>query len=136
MRLPKKMLLFVFFAGAFSAAHATGGNGTGGDDKKGEPTIAGVVNDSESKKPISGVTVSITGKGQDKKELVTDATGNFKAYQLASGEVTIVLEKKGYRTYKKENVAVKEGATLKITLEIDEYEDDGFFHPLLRMLDF
>jgi len=48
------------------------------DERKGDPSINGSVSDAESKKPVQGVTVSISGKGQDKKEtLTTDASGNF-----------------------------------------------------------
>ncbi|MBC7850121.1 MAG: carboxypeptidase regulatory-like domain-containing protein [Chitinophagaceae bacterium] len=105
------------------------------DDKKGEPSINGYVSDAESKKPVAGVTISIAGKGQDKREITTDASGNFKTYQLNPGEVTIILEKKGYRTYRKEGVLIKEGVTLKLTVDMEEYDDSGLFHPLLRMMD-
>ena len=106
------------------------------DDRKGDPLINGFVSDAESKKPVQGVTVSISGKGQDKKEtLTTDASGNFKTNQLAPGEVTIILEKKGYRTYRKEGVMIKEGTTLRLNFDIEENDDSGVFHPLLRMME-
>lgn len=105
------------------------------EEKKGDPSITGVVSDAESKKPVQGVTVSISGKNQDKKEsFVTDASGNFKS-TLQPGEVTIVLEKKGYRTYRKEGVLIKEGVTLKLNIDMEENDDAGLFHPLLRMMD-
>ena len=106
------------------------------DDRKGDPLINGFVSDAESKKPVQGVTVSISGKGQEKKEtLTTDASGNFKTNQLAPGEVTIILEKKGYRTYRKEGVMIKEGTTLRLNLDMEVNDDSGVFHPLLRMME-
>lgn len=118
------------------AMWASANTGEPKDDKKGEPSINGYVSDAESKKPVQGVTVSISSKGQDKKETITtDASGNFKSNQLAPGEVTITLEKKGYRTYRKEGVMIKEGTTLRINMDMEENDDAGVFHPLLRMME-
>lgn len=97
--------------------------------------------DANTKKPVQGVTVSITsatkGVDKDKKEIQTDAMGNFKVPQLPPGEVVIVLEKKGYRTQRKENVVIKEGVALKLNFDITEEDDDesDVFHPLMRMMD-
>lgn len=131
MKFTKKILLLAVLCVSVLWVHAN----EGGNDKKGDPSINGYVSDAESKKPIQGVTVSISGKGQDKKELITDASGNFKTTQLMPGEVTILLEKKGYRTYRKEGIVIKEGITLRLNLDIEEDDDAGVFHPLLRMMD-
>lgn len=134
MQLAKTLLLSGLLLGTGTAAIA----GNGKEDKKGgEPTVvSGAVSDADSKKPVSEVTVSITAKGQDKKVLTTDKDGNFKSGQLMPGEVTITLEKKGYRSYKKENVTIRDGAALKLSFELEQQEadDDSVFHPLLRML--
>lgn len=134
MQLAKIVLLSGLMICSGTAAIA----GNGKQEKKGgEPTlVSGVVSDADSKKPVSEVTVSISAKGQDKKVLVTDKEGNFKSGQLIAGEVTITLEKKGYRTFKKENVIIKDGASLKLIVELEQQEedDDSVFHPLLRML--
>lgn len=110
----------------------------GSDDRgKPEPAISGIVSESGSKKPVSGVTVSISGKGQDKKEFVTDAAGNFKVPQMPAGELIIILEKKGYKTFRKEGVTLKEGVPLKLNFDIsnDSASDESdVFHPL-RMID-
>ncbi len=134
MRLTKKAILLSFFLLPVLGAMANQDKRTGG----GEPSVTGTVADADSKKPVTGVTVSITGKGLDKKEtLTTDGNGGFKSGNLNPGEVTILVEKKGYRTYKKEGVQLKDGATIKLMLEIEEEDDDdgGIFHPLLRMMD-
>ncbi len=109
-----------------------------GKDGKSEPSVLGSVADAATKKPVSGVTVSITcAKMQGEKEVITDASGNFKIPQLCAGEVTIVLEKKGYKTFRKEGVVLKEGMSLKMNFDIRlEGEDESeVFHPLLRMMD-
>jgi hypothetical protein len=110
----------------------------GRDGGKAEPVIQGFVADATTKKPVQGVTVSISSKGQDKKEFVTDACGNFKVSQMPLGDVIIVLEKKGYKTCRKEGVTIKEGVSLKLNFDLmdsgDDYQGD-VFHPLMGMLD-
>lgn len=134
MRRTKKIIFLALMLFPVMGAMANQDKRTGG----GEPSVTGTVADADSKKPVTGVTVSITGKGLDKKEtLTTDGSGSFKSGNLNPGEVTILVEKKGYRTYKKEGVQLKDGATIKLMLEIQEEDDDdgGIFHPLLRMMD-
>ena len=112
------------------------------DDGKADPVLQGFVSDAATKKPIQGVTISITQKGQDKsdkKEYTTDAWGNFKVSQMPVGEVVIILEKKGYKTCRREGIVIKEGVSLKLTFDIvsanaDDDESD-VFHPLMRMVE-
>ena len=103
-----------------------------------EPVLQGSVVDANTKKPVQGVIVSIcTNKCQERKEVTTDATGNFKVPQMPFGEVTIVLEKKGYKTYRREGVLLKEGMSIKLNMDIksEEEKEGDVFHPLMRMMD-
>lgn len=114
----------------------TKANGDNGN-RKSEPVLTGCVSDASTKKPVQGVTVSISGKGQEKKEYTTDASGNFKVPQMPVGEVVIVLEKKGYKTFRREGVIIKEGVSLKISFDITDMRDDDegdIFHPFQRMM--
>ncbi len=134
MRGKKKLLLLAAILPLALLTKANNGNDRG----KPEPAISGMVSESGSKKPVQGVTVSITaGKGQDKKEFTTDATGNFKVPQMPAGDLIIILEKKGYKTFRKEGVTLKEGVPLKLNFDIinDGGDDESdVFHPL-RMMD-
>lgn len=133
MRGKKKLLLLTAILPLAMMAKAN----NGGDRGKPEPVIIGQVSELGTKKPIQGVTVSISGKGQDKKEFTTDATGNFKVPQMPAGELIIILEKKGYKTYRKEGVTLKEGVPLKLSFDItneDNADESEVFHPL-RMMD-
>jgi len=114
----------------------TRANGAKGEGKT-EPALTGSVSDAVTKKPVQGVTVSIsTVKGQEKREFTTDASGNFRVPQMPAGEVIIVLEKKGYKTYRKEGIVIKEGVSLKLNFDITSIEDDSdVFHPLMRMME-
>ena len=114
-------------------------NGDNGTCKSTEPVLKGCVADANTKKPVQGVTVFISNsKGQEKKEFTTDAAGNFKVSQMPAGEVIIVLEKKGYKSTRREGIIIKEGASLKMNFDIihTPLEDEGdTFHPFLRMME-
>ena len=54
------------------------------------------------------------------------------------GEVIIVLEKKGYKTTRREGIIIKEGVSLKMNFDITnmQLEDESdVFHPFLRMME-
>lgn len=107
-----------------------------GDGTK-DPALSGSVSDASSKKPVKGVTVSVVAKDGIEK-LTTDASGKFIIPKLSAGEVTIVLEKKGYKTYRREKVVVKEGSQMKLNFDISnlqQEEDNNLFHPLFRMIE-
>jgi len=114
--------------------------GNNGNNGKTEPVLHGYVSDAYTKKPVTGVVISITSsKMQGEKEVTTDASGNFKIPQLPPGEVTIILEKKGYKTYRREGVILKEGVSIKMNFDMkvdnNDEEDGDVFHPLLRMME-
>lgn len=138
MRGRKNLLLLTALLPLSMLAKAN--NEFGKDRGKTEPVLHGLVADANTKKPVQGVTVSIsTPKGleKDKKEFTTDAAGNFKVPQMPPGEVVIILEKKGYKTYRKENVVIREGVALKLNFDIitEEEDESDVFHPLMRMMD-
>jgi len=97
-----------------------------GGKKLGDSTIQGSILDTYSKKPLGEVTVSFSSNKQPNKKGVrtTDASGFFIFPQMPPGEFTIQLEKKGYKTYRKDYVMVKEGIQLKLSLEAED-EDSG-----------
>jgi len=132
MRISKKLLIIGSF---FSLALVTKANH--GKDGKAEPALLGSVSDAATKKPLQGVTISITSsKMNGEKEFISDASGSFKVSQIPAGEVTIVLEKKGYKTYRREGVVLKEGMIIKLNFDIKTEDDDNeVFHPLLRMME-
>ena len=132
MRISKKLLVILTLLPLALVTKANHGK-----DGKAEPALMGSVSDAVTKKPLQGVTISITSsKMQGEKEFVTDASGSFKASQIPAGEVTIVLEKKGYKTYRREGVVLKQGMSVKLNFDIKSEEEDGeVFHPLLRMIE-
>lgn len=110
-----------------------------GNNGEKNPIIQGSVSDALSKKPVKGVTISFTStKDKVEKLFITDDNGNFIVPQLPAGEVTIILEKKGYKTFRREKLVLKEGMQVKLNFDISNEEtpdDNKVFHPLLRMME-
>ena len=99
---------------------------------RGDSMVQGNILDAETKKPISDVTVSLTtSKPQSKKEIKSDASGFFAFPQLPPGEFTLLVEKKGYKPYRKEYMLPKEGGVLiKLSLTEEEDNDGDTWNPL------
>ena len=103
-----------------------------------DPILMGSVSDAFSRKPIKGVTIFVTSsKNRIEKSFTTDEFGKFSVPKFVPGEVTIVLEKKGYKTYRREKIVLKEGMQMKLDIDIsnEESDDANVFHPLLRMME-
>ena len=112
-------------------------NNGGKDEKsKTEPPIHGMVSDGLTNRPVRGVTISIR-YGNNPVQVTTDASGNFKIPGIPQGQVTMILEKKGYKTYRKDGLKLKQGMVIIISPETEEpeVEEGDVFHPLRRMID-
>ena len=57
----------MIIAGLAAATAVQAGNGR--KEKKADAAVQGSVSDAATRKPLTGVTVSISGRGNDKKEL-------------------------------------------------------------------
>jgi hypothetical protein len=129
MKLSKKLMLLAALLPLSLILRANTG--------KNEGVVQGQVTDAVTKKPIPGVVVSMTGsKINNEKEVTTDSEGYFKITKLPGGDLTIVLEKKGYKVHKKELINTKEGMVYRVYVDLlKDAEDDseGSAHPLLRL---
>ncbi|MGZ5255562.1 MAG: carboxypeptidase-like regulatory domain-containing protein [Flavitalea sp.] len=130
MKEAKNLLLVLSLV---SLSHL-GFSNTGKEGEKADVTVHGNISDASTRKPVQGVTISIQTQNV-KHEITSDASGHFKLPKLPSGKVTIVLEKKGYKTYKREGVMLKEGMIINFNMNNLEQNDDAAFHPLQRMMD-
>ncbi len=132
MKITKKLLVILSLLPLALVTKANHGK-----DGRAEPALQGSVSDAATKKPLQGVTISITSsKMNGEKEFITDASGSFRVSQIPAGEVTIILEKKGYKTYRRQGVVLKEGMSIKLNFDIKSEDEDGeVFHPLLRMIE-
>lgn len=106
--------------------------------------LQGYVKDAITKKPVSGVTVSASSPGTNSPaEAVTDADGFYHFADLPSTQVNLQFGKKGYLSYKRAGVVIKEKSITKISIDFfregintdPESNTDDSEYPLLRMLD-
>ena len=130
----RKLLSFLLiFPLAIWARAADSGSG------KVEGVLHGYVTDAVTKKPLSGVTVSAMVPGtNNSKEVLTDADGYFRFAQLPGSQVTVHFDKKGYQSYKRPNVTVKEKTSVKLNVEFlpedIEADSEDAEYPILRLL--
>ena len=88
-----KPLLFVLFIVCFSQL-AIAKTGEKGSKKVSEGYVHGYILDAATRKPIGGVTVSLSSsKIQGEKEIQSDASGYFNFGKLPAGDLTIMFEK-------------------------------------------
>jgi Carboxypeptidase regulatory-like domain len=132
MGTSKKLLFLVLvFPLALCAKAGTG---------KLEGILNGYVTDAITKKPLSGVVVSAIVPGTSSQtEVMTDADGYFRFAQLPASQVTIQFDKKGYQSYKRPNVTVREKTSLKLNIEFLPEEEDtqsvNSEYPMLHLLE-
>ncbi|GGB05552.1 carboxypeptidase-like regulatory domain-containing protein [Puia dinghuensis] len=132
MGTSKKILFFLLLIPLTLVAKA----GTG----KLEGVLNGYVTDAVTKKPLPGVTVSAFIPGTNNlKEVLTDSDGYFRFAELPASQVTVEFNKKGYQSYKKPNITIKEKTSVRVNVEFspeDRTYDPGVNeYPLLRMLE-
>jgi len=123
-------LLLLLFPLALSAKAGTG---------KVEGIVNGYVTDAVTKKPLPGVVVSATIPGSSNQtEVLTDENGYFRFVQLPGTQVTIQFDKKGYQSYKRPNVSVREKTAVRLNVEClpDDMgtDSDDSQSPILHLL--
>jgi len=123
-------LLLLLFPLALSAKAGTG---------KVEGIVNGYVTDAVTKKPLPGVVVSATVPGSSNQtEVLTDENGYFRFVQLPGTQVTIQFDKKGYQSYKRPNISVREKTAVRLNVEClpDEVgtDLDDSQSPILHLL--
>jgi hypothetical protein len=104
-----------------------------------EGIVNGYVTDAVTKKPLPGVVVSATVPGSSNQtEVLTDENGYFRFVQLPGTQVTIQFDKKGYQSYKRPNVSVREKTAVRLNVEClpDEVgtDSDDSQSPILHLL--
>lgn len=114
-----------------------------GKANMGKPAVClhGFVTDAVTKKPVKGVVVSAIIPGiTEVKEVTTDSAGYFNFGELQVQQVTLQFGKKGYISYRRNNVSMKENASVKVNVEfVPDNKEDGLDeseYPILRMLEF
>ena len=123
----------LLFLAIFLVLFAEANNG------KNPSPIQGYVTDAITKKPVSGVLVSASAPSvNSSKEVITDEDGYFRFEQLPANTVNLQFDKKGYQSYKRSNVSVREKTAVRLNVEFlpDEVgtDSDDSQSPILHLL--
>jgi hypothetical protein len=104
-----------------------------------EPCLQGFVTDAVTHKPVNGVTVSLSSNMPHyERELHSDAGGHFTFAKLPPGNITLLFAKKGYKLFRSHLLDIKQGSTVKITVDFQPDDEGGggaMWRPLLKLLD-
>ena len=127
MQMKLKLTLltcFIVFATAFAKANTTT---QGIDDKEKKDEINGGVFHTETKKPLTNVSVTayLTANKKE-KTVVSDGNGNYAFSDLKPGTYKFVFEKDGYKKVTKEKIIIKTDDGFQLNIEMAEEKDFDF----------
>lgn len=103
--------------------------------QKNTGNLSGIVTD-EKGNPLPGVTI-VAWSPPAKIAQTTDATGHFRFSNLPAGSYTVIFSLSGFKTVRKEKIAVQSGRTseLEITMELDVIEEEVTIIPYSPVMD-
>ena len=81
-------------------------------------TIRGVVTDQDSKLPIPGATVTVTGSSPIRT--VTDIEGNFRFDNVSIGRFSVQISSIGYESVNLTNIIVNSGKETVLNINMQE----------------
>ena len=103
------------YAGAQAADPGPGGPGAGKRDD-----LNGTVTNSESKKPLEGVTVTAVLQTRKEKIVLTDDGGTYAFDELKAGTYKFIFEKAGYKKIVKDKVVIRTDEAFQMNIEMIE----------------
>jgi len=127
MQMKIKLLLLsctVLFASVIAKANPTPTESDGTTKKN---DINGGVYHSETKKPLSNVSVTAyLTTNKKEKVIVSDNNGNYAFDDLKPGVYKFVFEKDGYKKVTKEKIFIKTDEGFQLNVEMAEEKDFDF----------
>jgi hypothetical protein len=116
MKFKLFFLTIVLTAAAFTAS-ANNTDPTSEETKKTD--IAGGVIHTDTKKPLSNVSVTAYSAAKKEKVVYTDANGNYSFDELKAGTYKLVFEKTGYKKIVREKVIIRPDEGCQLNVEMD-----------------
>jgi len=98
----------------------------GAGEKVKKTDISGGVVDTDSKKPISNVSVTAFAFNKKEKVVFTDVNGNFSFDDLKPGTYKFVFEKTGYKKQAREKTLVRVDEALLLNISLEEHSTFDF----------
>jgi hypothetical protein len=117
------LLTIVFTATAFIArANNEDQSTTNGVETK-KTDIAGGVIHTDTKKPLSNVSVTAYSASKKEKVVYTDANGYYSFTELHAGTYKLVFEKEGFKKVVKDKVVIHPDEGCQLNVEMDDEND-------------
>lgn len=113
-------LTMLFVATAF-VARANSTDPSAEENKKAD--IAGGVLQTDTKKPLSNVTVTAYSTTKKEKVVYTDANGYYSFNELKGGTYRLVFEKGGYKKVTREKVTIRPDEGCQLNVEMREEKE-------------
>jgi hypothetical protein len=124
----KLFILTMFFATTAFIARANNTDPSAENSEASTKTdIAGGVIHSNSKKPLSNVSVTAYSSTKKEKVVYTDANGYYAFSELRAGTYKLVFEKDGFKKVTREKVTIRPDEGCQLNVEMEDEED---FHIL------
>ncbi|MCB9712775.1 MAG: TonB-dependent receptor [Myxococcales bacterium] len=87
--------------------------------------LVGIVRDAQTKDPIEGASVSVTGeKLQGEQAVVTDASGLFRLPNLPPGEYQLEVARDGYELLVRPGVRLQANTTIRVDFNLRVVENE------------
>jgi hypothetical protein len=81
--------------------------------------ISGIVKDAQTKTPIIEAVITLSSNTfQGQKFAITDSAGMYSIKDLRAGNYSIVFEMEGYEKSVRDSIALKEGMSFNVSLEM------------------
>lgn len=117
--MKRTYLLILFFI--LGAAIAQAEQRNPGDIWKND--VNGYVVDSETKKPLKEVSITVFNTTRKEKVVLTSEDGSYSIDDLKPGVYKVVFEKSGYRRVYRDKVVVKADEAFQLNMELAEHRD-------------
>lgn len=122
MKLRLFFLTMALTSLSFIAKANPGTPGAGEENKKND--IAGGVLHTNTRKPLSHVSVTAYSATKKEKVVLTDTNGNYAFSELKAGTYKLVFEKDGFKKVTRERVTIRPDEGCQVNVEMDD--EDNF----------
>jgi FtsP/CotA-like multicopper oxidase with cupredoxin domain len=119
----KLFILTMLFAVTSFVASANTTDPSADKEETRKTDIAGGVIHTDSKKPLSNVSVTAYSASKKEKVVYTDANGNYSFSELRAGTYKLVFEKDGFKKVTREKVTIHPEEGCQLNVEMDEEDE-------------
>lgn len=119
----KLFFLTMIFAATAFVARANNTDPSADERETRKTDIAGGVIHTDTKKPLSNVSVTAYSTSKKEKVVYTDANGNYSFSELRAGTYKLVFEKDGFKKVTREKVTIRPEEGCQLNVEMDEEDE-------------